>query len=472
MKLLSIRIQNYRSIDDLTIPIQVLSDGSYTYWLIWVNEAWKSTILKAIALFDDHNWININYSDFQNKNKNIEIVFSYQQADNEIIECNTKLMERDPMNFFSEKELKEVNIAISFSYEDLSKEKRIEFLGSFLKEEDKISCEKDLLELVYTNSNYTIFWEYADKYLINNQISLSQFSSDPENISIPLFHCFELCGYDTKEKISSIINEISIDSTEMESLQEMLWEKVTSLIKNRWKNHQIIISFQISGDNINFHIKDGKWKKAKTTSQRSDWFKQFVSFLLNISIQGEVKSLSNTLILLDEPETHLHPQAQEYFLNELINLTKLDNNICYFATHSNYMIDKNILSRNFRVLKDLNNDTTSISQFNEKTSTYASINYEVFWILDESYHNELYDILREKYCETQLIELENLWVRSFDEQYFKSIKKLKKSYPEKSKPNQVTLPTFIRNCIHYPVNKKMSFNNELRESIDLLRTYY
>ena len=306
--------------------------------------------------------------------------------------------------------------------------------------------------------------------MITNQISLSQFAIDPEIVSIPLYHCFELCGYDTKEKISKIIREIS-DSTEMESLQEALGEKVTSLIKDRWKNHEINISFIISGDNINFHVRDGKWRKAKTASQRSDWFKQFISFLLNISIQGEVKSLSNTLILLDEPETHLHPQAQEYFLNELIKLTKVDNNICLFATHSNYMIDKAILARNSRVLKDSKRDTTNITPFNEKVSTYASVNYEVFWILDESYHNQLYDRLREKYAADNNIELEWFWIRAFDEQFFTQEKKLKKDYPEKNNTKQVTLPTFIRNCIHYPSNKDKDFEKKLKESIMSLLTY-
>lgn len=470
MKLKSIRIQNYRSIHDLTFPIKELSDNTYTYWLIGINEAGKSSILKAIALVDSHNKIALSTADFQDKTKPISIELHYIQWEDEINECNVSLGFADTAEGFSSKELWEVKLTISFTSANLAKEKKIEFSWAFSDEEDKERCEKELIEVIYKNSHYIIFWEYADKYLITNQISLSQFASDPENTSIPLYHCFELCGYDTDEKISQIIQVISSDSTEMESLQESLWEKITTLIKERWKNHNIIISFQISGDYINFHVKDWKWKKAKTTLQRSDGFKQFISFLLNISVQGEVSSLSDTLILLDEPETHLHPQAQEYFLEELIKLTKKDNNICLFATHSNYMIDKVVLDRNSRVFKDPKNDITNISSFDEKASTYASVNYEVFWILDESYHNELYDSLRENYCETQKVE--SLWIRAFDEQYLKWVKKLKKTYPEKGKSNQVTLPTFIRNCIHYPTNKKKNFDDELRESIDLLKSYF
>ena len=50
---------------------------------------------------------------------------------------------------------------------------------------------------------------------------------------------------------------------------------------------------------------------------------------------------------------------------------------------------------------------------------------------------------------------------------------MQKSYQDTSKPTdtdaKVTLPTFMRNCIHYPVNKKGNFDEKLKESIDLLR---
>ena len=211
------------------------------------------------------------------------------------------------------------------------------------------------------------------------------------------------------------------------------------------------------------------------TSQRSDGFKQFISFLLNISAQKETNSLSNSLILLDEPETHLHPQAQEYFLSELIKLTSSDNNICFFATHSNYMIDKRCLSRNFQVVKH-DDEKTEVIPFDEKNSTYASVNFEVFGILDDSYHNELYDALRQKHLDeinkalTDDKKQETVGIRAFDEQFFYQKLKLPKIYPEKNKTNQVTLPTFIRNCIHYPANKKKDFLSKLKESIDLMRT--
>ena len=471
MKLKSIRIQNYRSIHDLTFPIKELSDKTYTYWLIGVNEAGKSSILKAIALVDSHNKIALNTADFQDKTKPISIELHYIQWEDEINECNVSLGFTDTAEGFSSKELWEVKLTISFTSANLAKEKKIEFLWAFSDEEHKERCEKELIEVIYKNSHYIIFWEYADKYLITNQISLSQFASDPENTSIPLYHCFELCGYDTDEKISQIIQDISSDSTEMESLQESLWERISALIKERWKNHNIIISFQISWDYINFHVKDWKWKKAKTTLQRSDGFKQFISFLLNISVQGEVNSLSNTLILLDEPETHLHPQAQEYFLEELTKLTKKDNNICLFATHSNHMIDKVVLERNFRILKESEKDTTLLIEFSNKTSTYASVNYEVFGISSSDYFNELYWLIHQKFQNDDPNNDERQKIKNFDTEYLHKTQWVLLNKPWKGYKNSATLPTYIRNCINHPDNRDTYTKLELKEAIEKLISF-
>jgi hypothetical protein len=158
-------------------------------------------------------------------------------------------------------------------------------------------------------------------------------------------------------------------------------------------------------------------------------------------------------------------------------LTLSDNNICIFATHSNYMVDKKCLSRNFQITKNEEDDKTEIQAFDEKNSTYASVNFEVFSILDDSYHNELYDSLRQKHLDgingvlADDKKQETLGISAFDEQFCVQKLKLKKSFPEKGKQNQVTLPTFVRNCIHYPTNKNKDFLSNLKESIILMRGY-
>ncbi|MFA6458975.1 MAG: AAA family ATPase [Candidatus Paceibacterota bacterium] len=473
MKLQSIIIKNYKSIENVKFDINQISDGTFTYGLIGVNEAGKSSILQSFALLDEH--VVPTALDFQDKDLSIEVEYEYTLEKDNIITCKELVAKSYPDLKITDNDIKNATIKVSYSLPSLQLVKTLSF-KDLVDEVIKTQIEPLLLDEVYSSTHYTIYWKYAEKYLITNQISLSQFANDPENISIPLKRCFELCGYDTKEKIQNIVKTIATDSTEREDLRDKLGKQVTNLIRKVWPNHPITITFDISGDGINFHIKDSD-KKAKTTGQRSDGFKQFISFLLNISAQKEVNLLSNSLILLDEPETHLHPQAQEYFLGELIKLTSSDNNICFFATHSNYMIDKKCLSRNYKVVKRDKDEKTEVVPFNEKNSTYASVNFEVFGILDDSYHNELYDSLRQRHLDVINENLaedkkqETIGINAFDEQFCVQTLKLEKNYPEKGKKKQVTLPTFVRNCIHYPTNKGKDFLSELKDSIILMRNY-
>ncbi|QQS43742.1 hypothetical protein IPM65_06425 [Candidatus Roizmanbacteria bacterium] len=149
------------------------------------------------------------------------------------------------------------------------------------------------------------------------------------------------------------------------------------------------------------------------------------------------------------------------------------------------MIDKKDLGRYFRVEKKADEsfeEHTHATQFDKKLTSYAEVSFEVFDILDEQYHNELYDKLRDWYvkeCNSKEVDetkhIENIGINPFDDQYFKQIKKLAKDYQDTSKKStkdaKVTLPTYIRNCIHYPANKKLNFDEKLRESISILREY-
>lgn len=309
-----------------------------------------------------------------------------------------------------------------------------------------------------------IFWSASPQYLINQPIPLSTFASTPE-ISIPLRNCFYLASIDD---IKTAIDKANNDSAEAEDLQMKLGEAVTNHIKSVWHNHPITITFMIMGGAINFHIKDNGKGKAKTADQRSDGFKQFISFLLTVSAENRNKELENTILLLDEPETHLHPQAQEFLLRELIDLSKNDrNNIVFFATHSNYMIDKEDLGRNYKVAKQ-KNDSTTLTKFESKSSTYASITYHVFDIASSDYHNELYGRAQEIYQSKDITDKNRGYLLTFDSEILQKIAGVDPTKPYKGEANKCTLPTYIRNCIHHPEAGNSFSDKELRSSIDSL----
>jgi predicted ATP-dependent endonuclease of OLD family len=236
---------------------------------------------------------------------------------------------------------------------------------------------------------------------------------------------------------------------------------VTQHIKSVWKNHPIEITFPISGDTINFHITDlNSDSKAKKTNQRSDGFKQFISFLLTISAEKVQGELTNKIILLNEPETHLHPQAQIDFLKEMCELTKKGNNLLLYSTHSNHLIDRKNITKMLRVNKV--GDKTDVQKIKGNSFSYARVNYEVFNIATTDYHNELYGLLYQRAIDDETES--SLNIKEFDSNYFVTKLKQAKKHPWKAQANQVSLHTYIRNCIHHPENPDYKFSVEDLES--------
>ncbi len=463
MKLKRIEIQNFKSIENIKIEIKQNADTTFTFGLIGENEAGKSSILKAIGIIDNLNAIQVKGIDFLDKNKSIQIIFNYELENNEQEELIMLLTSLNPE--FKTDLFDKISLQFDINIDNLNSIQESINIKSPKKAYNVIlKPGTELSNYINEKRHKTVFWSYDDKYLISKEIDLQSFFLNPDSVSIPLKNCFKLAGYDDLSKINILL----IDSTEREEIREKLSDAVTKHLKRVWKEHKVKITFDITPIALNFHIKDEETKsRSKTIEQRSDGFRQFISFLLTISAENSNSDFTNTILLLDEPETHLHPKAQEDLLQEFIEITKKDNNILFFATHSNYLIDKSNIERNAKILKV--GDKTKVEWFENQKSSYASVNYEVFGIASSDYHNEMYDYLRDKFSEQNSIE--NLGINKFDEEFLKQIKKLKKDKPNKGKENDITLPTYIRNCIHYPSNKTKKFDEELIHSIEKLKIY-
>lgn len=484
MKLKSLLIKKYRSIEEINFDIFRLDDGSYTYGLIGENEVGKSSVLKGLALKD--GLINKQsqqlpvLKDFRGQN-NIEVEYIYELTDKEAADIASKLKADEPVIEATPNEVKNITVTYTYLPSDPNNP------GIFIKSTDlaqgdrEAPAQEKLKQLLLPLVHKTIFWTAEDKYLITQPINLGGFA-DNLDISIPLKSCFYLLGLSDQQSIKERISLIS-DSVERASLREDLAKATTKHINGIWKTHPIEVDFDISDGLINFHIKDRKTtSRAKTTDQRSDGFGQFVSFLLSISAQNRSGDLKNTLVLIDEPETHLHPKAQEELLQEFISMTKSNsNNICFFATHSNYMIDKKFLNRNYRLMKKPNSEngieSTTKDTFDQTSSTYASVTYDVFEIESGEYHDELFGKLHANYIDQSSDDeegerREKLTV--FDKEFLKSIQPKKDWTRLNGKIDKnVALPTYIRNCLHHPEaaqkhNQEFTLE-ELKNSIETLK---
>jgi predicted ATP-dependent endonuclease of OLD family len=479
MKLEKITIENYKSIDEIEFIISEINN-SFTYSLLGINESGKSSFLKGISLFDNED---IYYpQDFFLDSKPVKITLNYIPSKKNIVELKKELSttHKFGQEILDKLEIKSIQIIAEFEPSETTtktfKENIVfetEIFSDYTikenvpnkktKEEIEIEIEdlnlstffdKLLPKYFWNISHQVVFWKSSPEYLILDDIDLLKFASDPKQTSIPLLNCFSLAGIKEEslnEEIAKLTSPVAISS-----LQSKLSEITTEHINKVWPEHPITITFLINNNKISLLIEDNGVKfQPKTTGQRSDGFKQFISFLLTISVENYNEELSKTILLIDEPETHLHPPAQINLLGELIKITSNNNNnILFFATHSNYLIDKRNLDRNYKVSKK-ENHKTSIIKIEKKTSTYSEVNYEVFGIETSDYHNELYG-----------------YIESEDKTLLNNLNKSKKwIHSRTNKEYTVSLSEYIRHSIHHPENElnKKYTDKELNQSIKILR---
>jgi predicted ATP-dependent endonuclease of OLD family len=477
MKLEQIKLSNYRSVESESIDFNSINK-SQTYCLLGINESGKSSILKGIALFES---LTPQYpDDFFDDAEPIKTCLTYTPSKFYNSVLRSKLIKEFgfPKDIAAAIEVTSVALVAEYEPTESTSKDYVEILslkndiikGYHLvddnlekigKTEEEIEpldlhdfFEEKLPKFFWGYTHDINFWESSDQYLILDEINLPDFAEDPSDISIPLKNCFVLSGI-AEEKIKFKIENLT-SPARIRNLESLLSEKVTEHINTVWPEHPIEIRFEINNNKISLLIEDvGVKHKAKTTSQRSDGFKQFISFLLTLSTERINHDLPRkTIMLLDEPETHLHPKAQINLMKELIKLTTDLNHIVIYATHSNYMIDKVNLDRNFKVIKK-KNERTKLESISKSNSSYSEINYTVFDIPTTDYHNELYGFL-EHVHPTKLngISKDRNWVN-------------KKS----GKTESVSLPKYIRNAIHHPENtsNRAYSQAQLKNSIEILR---
>lgn len=414
MKVTKIEIYNYRSIEEITIDTKCRADRKCSIFL-GINESGKSNILKAIALLDKNHLDRVNYSiDCYKKAENtgeymgimyhlefdganffrnkliekgypeeivtkIKIKQMYRlitvDDDNEKYDSLEIQLEEDPI--FSGYLINEGKIQkkkdVYSGEEALTKENVVQLVGPnvvlLTKESLAISIEKDLSPLVLPLTPKVIFWEYDEKYLINHEIDLNEFAKD-QNISIPLRNIFHIAKI---ENISERITRISASIDKRRQLEEELTAAITGYINQVWKEHKINVKVCIENMQCSIMIEDKDDTSPKySISQRSDGFKQFMSILLNLSAENSTDKLKNRIILLDEPEVHLHPSGVRYLRDELLKIS--EKNIVLVATHSIYMVDRENLERHYKVEKD--KSVTKVTPIPEDNPYMDEVVYE------------------------------------------------------------------------------------------------
>lgn len=397
MKITKITIENFRSIKDAMSFDMLELEKRNCCILLGVNESGKSNILEAISLIDPSK--KINYSlDCNNEveEERGEILITYElKIENEAFYREQFIKKGIPEELANKIVITAIHRKVSIDFNN----KRSDFFHIWIKDNKKefeqyVIIDKDVVEngiskvkkiidlktsdniqkdetgnvsnvltkdlienfieeelfaLFDANIPKVIFWKPEKEYLIDKPVDLVEFKNDLD-ISMPLRNCFRIAGIDD-ESIEDKIDSIIGNPAKISTLKDLLNREVTKHVNRVWREHKINIRFEIDNMQLSFLVeeKDNALPKYEV-GQRSDGFKHFISILLNLSVENETNQLKNKIILLDEPEVHLHPSGEKYLRDELLRIS--ENNIVFFATHSIYMVDKKNLDRHFSVKKE------------------------------------------------------------------------------------------------------------------------
>jgi energy-coupling factor transporter ATP-binding protein EcfA2 len=212
-----------------------------------------------------------------------------------------------------------------------------------------------------------VFWENNDKYILESETSFSKIleKKSLNEISRPLVNVFRIgLKINTIEELFEKIKEIQTDTSERKRMEDELNRNVNEYIKRVWNDYDQRIDISLEQPQIIIQIVDPKKKGASyyKMEERSQGCKVFLSFLLTIGAEAEHKVIENTILLLDEPETHLHPSGVRFMLDELIKISKKGNNVVIYATHSIFLIDRNNFDRHIILRKDAEHTSIEPSQ--------------------------------------------------------------------------------------------------------------
>ncbi|PWN06119.1 ATP-dependent nuclease [Rhodohalobacter mucosus] len=187
-------------------------------------------------------------------------------------------------------------------------------------------------------------------------------------------------------------------------------------------------------------------------------------------------SKEKLLILIDEPELHLHPKLQEKLADYLLSLSQESNNHQIFISTHSPIFYKNTFNKTgvkTFVTSFEDGDELVIQKMQPDSGlfpwspSWGEINYKAYNYPTVEFHNELYGFIQEKHEKFKEKEIDDF----FEEQGLKNSKQWQRE--QNGNPGakyMCTLPVFIRNKIHHPENTIMQVSTfsskELEESIE------
>lgn len=182
-------------------------------------------------------------------------------------------------------------------------------------------------------------------------------------------------------------------------------------------------------------------------------------------------------VLLDEPETSLHPRWQKEIVNLIkMMLTDVDGDVpqIFLATHSEKVLESLITRDDVLIVRlskhDGNIKTETISEMDLclLSPTFAELDYVVFHIPSMDYHDELLTRIADLYSVEAISDIDKT-IRSNHLYNKKEYGKVWVGATKYKVNTYRTLPIYIRNYFHHPKDGVAPTEEEVEKSIAFLR---
>ena len=381
-------IDNFKSIDHIELDFDKVGN-SYTKIFVGLNESGKSNILEALSFFEDSDkkvlfdqYCNQKFED--KEECSIEFQLAMEENDDYYIQFMEQIDAVEGFHFTITNIVKRVYLLeksdtfvpeYSFDTEIpegyyIVRRKVNNTNGTKIIEQRIIvdelpngdECEQltkdsfedvffdELMDLIYVNEPSVSVWKPSPEYLLSN-VDLNKYKTNTDS-NKPLRNIFKLSGYSDSKSIVEAINKVAIPKHRSKLIGK-LNDSINDYISKVWSNSiEIVIEITETGG-FSFLIKDkgneNKYDRFSITD-RSQGAQQFLSLILSLSLETINHERRNELILIDEPEVHLHPSGIRDLAQELYKIG--EENYVFLATHSPFMIDKKHKERHFIVKKD------------------------------------------------------------------------------------------------------------------------
>lgn len=366
MKITKFIIENYRAIENIEFNLNFSINP-----IIGINEAGKTSILKAILAFDKsrdrHN--KGTHLDFENnysiKQKDccISAYIKLEKKEKQDLIENLKLnTETEDFKIISSLENDYLFVLKRFLFKDKKKEYKSEINNVSDRTLNKV-CSYLVSKLPYI----LYFDDFADRvpssiqfpddYLEKNKIGRVK-NREWNEIIVEIFKRADTEGIGEVENEAPLISYLKIEDEDKKSdILSDVEDTLNIEIIEEWKrikntgdsfaddSNELELVIVNTGNTFEFKVKDKSHKGKKRTfdiSERSKGFQWFFNYMVKLKFNPKYKGkLENSIFLLDEPGSYLHSTAQSELLKELDSVSK--KNTIIYCTHSQYLLNPAII---------------------------------------------------------------------------------------------------------------------------------